>query len=340
MLLLAASLAVSGAVHAIAASDAPEIIVAHRILLEADTETPFPIHIKHQDRLPKNSFLRIRGNLAGLRLSQGHRVSEHTWAVPLGLLPQLTMAFDGRLGAARPLRVLLVALEGTAFRTYSMSEVTIYGSSAQVQPAEGAKRQTVDVMRATSSLPAGSKPAATSVTTSDREAEERPKQANRRPAARAYSSAAPSPAPAATPRPSNSPSPAHRPAAEPAPRPSSSNPAKPPPPQSEDPPQPTPALAPAKRAGALAMMKRGTQFFNDGNVEGARMFFRRAARIGLPEAAMAMAETYDPVALRDVNVLGLQPDIAQARTWYETARKLGAPDAEERLNRLEAETRQ
>lgn len=87
------------------------------------------------------------------------------------------------------------------------------------------------------------------------------------------------------------------------------------------------------------MMKRGTQFFNDGNVEGARMFFRRAARIGLPEAAMAMAETYDPVGLREVNVLGLQPDIAQARTWYETARKLGAPEAEERLKRLDAEVR-
>jgi hypothetical protein len=34
--------------------------------------------------------------------------------------------------------------------------------------------------------------------------------------------------------------------------------------------------------------------------------------------------------------MGLQPDVKTARVWYERARELGAPQAEERLRRLGA----
>ena len=51
---------------------------------------------------------------------------------------------------------------------------------------------------------------------------------------------------------------------------------------------------------------------------------------------MALAATYDPAELPKLPVIGLKPDVQAARTWYEKARELGAPEAAERLRRLEA----
>jgi len=65
------------------------------------------------------------------------------------------------------------------------------------------------------------------------------------------------------------------------------------------------------------------------------MLFRRAAEAGLAESALALGGTFDPVELSKLRVLGLQPDVASARQWYEKARQLGAREAEDRLRRLE-----
>ena len=67
----------------------------------------------------------------------------------------------------------------------------------------------------------------------------------------------------------------------------------------------------------------------------ARMFFQRAAEAGLAAAAIRMGATYDPVELSRVSALaGVPANRNEARRWYELARDLGAPDAEERLGRL------
>jgi TPR repeat protein len=51
--------------------------------------------------------------------------------------------------------------------------------------------------------------------------------------------------------------------------------------------------------------------------------FERAAEAGEAAAAFALAETYDPVALRRLRLRGgIAPDVALARRWYETARDL------------------
>ena len=47
-----------------------------------------------------------------------------------------------------------------------------------------------------------------------------------------------------------------------------------------------------------------------------------------------LAATYDPSELARLQVQGIAPDPAEARKWYERARELGAPEAEERLARL------
>jgi TPR repeat protein len=55
---------------------------------------------------------------------------------------------------------------------------------------------------------------------------------------------------------------------------------------------------------------------------------------GDPEAAIAMAETYDPVILGQLYIRGLQPDEAKAAAWYQKAMQLGDAMAKTRLNAL------
>jgi hypothetical protein len=99
---------------------------------------------------------------------------------------------------------------------------------------------------------------------------------------------------------------------------------------------PAPKLSPADRQRALGLYAKGTEQLGNGNIYAARKFFELAANVGLPEAALAAAATYDPDELARLNVVGLQPDPAAARRWYEKARELGAGEASERLRRLGA----
>jgi hypothetical protein len=97
-----------------------------------------------------------------------------------------------------------------------------------------------------------------------------------------------------------------------------------------------PVLSPAERESAERFVVRGERELEEGNVAIARQFFLRAAEAGLARGALLLATTYDPRELQRMHVQGLQPDPAQARKWYERARELGAPEAEERLARLGA----
>lgn len=103
--------------------------------------------------------------------------------------------------------------------------------------------------------------------------------------------------------------------------------------QAGAPPAPPPS---PERERALGMHARGMELLDLGNIQPARMLFRRAAESGLAESALALGGTYDPVELSKLKVIGLQPDVKAARRWYDRARELGAPEAAERLRRLEA----
>jgi hypothetical protein len=278
-------------------ADDPEVMVAQKVLLEPTTEIPFPIHIKNREQLPKNSFLRIRGDLTGLKLSQGHQISTSAWAIPIGKLSELTISLKSGLKAPRQLRVLLVALDGNSFRSFAMSDVTLYGSAQQLAADDRPRpnEQTLAVMRATSNLPVGAERKEKSQTERIRPppggAPGNPKFAAR----------APVTLPAAP---------------------------KVPPPR--------PALSPADHKRAVVLMQHGRNVLANGDVVSARLFFERAARIGLGEAALAMAETFDPDELRRIGVLGIRPDVDEARKWYEEAKALGESEAERRLRRLNA----
>ena len=97
-----------------------------------------------------------------------------------------------------------------------------------------------------------------------------------------------------------------------------------------------PPLPPEERERAVGMHTKGQELLERGQVYAARKLFERAAEIGLAQAAVSLAATYDPEELNKLRVMGLPPDPAAARKWYEKARELGAAEASDRLRRLGA----
>jgi hypothetical protein len=95
-----------------------------------------------------------------------------------------------------------------------------------------------------------------------------------------------------------------------------------------------PELSAEDRARAEKLVAQGEKFLQQGSIVLAREFFRRAADAGLAQGAIRLAATYDPTELSRIQAQGVVPDRGEARKWYERARELGAPEAEERLARL------
>jgi curved DNA-binding protein CbpA len=79
-----------------------------------------------------------------------------------------------------------------------------------------------------------------------------------------------------------------------------------------------------QREQALHLYAKGMEQIGQGNVLAARSFFALAAKAGLQRSLRALAGTYDPVQLDKLKVLGMQPDVEAARSWYEKAGDLAA----------------
>jgi TPR repeat protein len=101
-------------------------------------------------------------------------------------------------------------------------------------------------------------------------------------------------------------------------------------------------VAPAKSqprqhsaAEIALMMKSGAALLTNGDISGARLMYQRLAKEGEAMAALALAETYDPLVLGKSNITGgMTPDVALAQSWYEKAKSLGSTTAPGRLERL------
>jgi ABC-type amino acid transport substrate-binding protein len=96
-----------------------------------------------------------------------------------------------------------------------------------------------------------------------------------------------------------------------------------------------PVLDAESRQRALKYLKRGTEELADGRIAPARLLFERAAEMGLAQAAMALAATFDPAELKQPHLVNVLPDAGEAKRWYERAGAMGA-DAAGRLQRLGA----
>jgi hypothetical protein len=95
-----------------------------------------------------------------------------------------------------------------------------------------------------------------------------------------------------------------------------------------------PKVDPESRERALKFVKRGGEELAEGRVAPARLLFERAAEMGMAQAAMALAATYDAAELNQPHLRNVLPDLAEARRWYERAHALGAAEAGVRLQRL------
>lgn len=84
-----------------------------------------------------------------------------------------------------------------------------------------------------------------------------------------------------------------------------------------------------------AFMRKGEENLRSGNINLARLFYKRSADAGWAPGAMALAGTYDTEELARMDVVGgIQPDAVLAKKWYEVARDLGSAAAQQKLQRL------
>ncbi len=87
---------------------------------------------------------------------------------------------------------------------------------------------------------------------------------------------------------------------------------------------------------ARGLFEKGEARLGNGDVIGARMFFKKAADAGDAQAANAMGATYDPDLFNTLQVRGMRPDVELARQWYRRAMDLGSKDSMERLEKLKS----
>jgi hypothetical protein len=74
------------------------------------------------------------------------------------------------------------------------------------------------------------------------------------------------------------------------------------------------------RGWALKLKQKGDDQLALGLIIPARLLYEKAADLGLPQAALALAGTYDEVALTHSDLRGVDPDPKAAARWYERAR--------------------
>ena len=83
-----------------------------------------------------------------------------------------------------------------------------------------------------------------------------------------------------------------------------------------------------------ALIKLAQGFLSNRDISSARLLLRRAAEAGSAAAALSPGETFDPLVIRQLHAIGVQPDPAKAREWYERAAQLGSDAASQHLAKL------
>ncbi|MBS0224447.1 MAG: sel1 repeat family protein [Proteobacteria bacterium] len=88
----------------------------------------------------------------------------------------------------------------------------------------------------------------------------------------------------------------------------------------------------ATKPSAEAMLAKGREYAEAGNLAGAFLVWRRAAEAGNPQAEVEIAGFYDPLAPRPKT--GFTPDGPRAVDWYERAALAGDAEAQRKLGLL------
>ncbi len=99
------------------------------------------------------------------------------------------------------------------------------------------------------------------------------------------------------------------------------------------------AAAPPARNDAVehdpaVLLARGEALLRQADVAAAQSFFRVAAEQGSAAGAMALAASFDPLALKETGIRGARANAGEALAWYRRAAELGEASAEARHQRL------
>jgi len=88
-------------------------------------------------------------------------------------------------------------------------------------------------------------------------------------------------------------------------------------------------------AAFATLMQRAKALLATGDIPAARLLLERAADAPDANAALMLAQTYDPDVLGTSDVRNIIPEPAKARAWYQKAAELGSSDAQRRLAQLQ-----
>jgi hypothetical protein len=84
-----------------------------------------------------------------------------------------------------------------------------------------------------------------------------------------------------------------------------------------------------------ALIRRAKGLIAFGDIVAARLLLERAAHADDADAALLLAQTYDPAVLGKPDVRTITPDPAIARGWYQRAAALGSLNAKQRLAQMQ-----
>lgn len=113
----------------------------------------------------------------------------------------------------------------------------------------------------------------------------------------------------------------------------------------QQPPQPVASPGPAVAARAeppvreinpdevAGFVKRAQDLLATGDLQAARLLLLRAAQAHDARAALLLAKSFDPIVSKQFG-MAAEPDLAQARNWYQKAEQWGASEARRELDAL------
>ncbi|MEM7774521.1 MAG: hypothetical protein AAF732_02860 [Pseudomonadota bacterium] len=278
---------------AFAQSDRVRIVVAEEMSIIPAAPAPFTIELVNRGSVTDASFIYIRDLPKGSSLNEGFKVTDESWAVPIGRLQDLKLLIPQGFGTPIELRIQVLTPEGKAVANAATMLFSVDPESIANLPAtRPAGRAPVKAPAPRPAVPSAAAP--------------RPAQPSRPESVASVTPAPSNPAPAAQP---TSPGPAVTPRSPPpSPGPGVLKP---------------PVLEGDELRRAERLLGRGDEALRIGNVLAARLFYQRAAMLGLASAALALAQTYDEVELRRLRVIGVEPDPDLAQFWYTRSQSLG-----------------
>lgn len=103
------------------------------------------------------------------------------------------------------------------------------------------------------------------------------------------------------------------------------------------PPSAARAEAPAREINpdeVAGFVRRAQELLKTGDLQAARLLLLRAAEAHDARAALLLAKTFDPIVPKPFGVADGEPDLAQARHWYQKAEEWGASEARRELDAL------